>query len=161
MDSSRPALSTFSLERDAEDRLVLVDATGQRHVGVEPVRAFPISDPQHSISICDAAGRELVYVPALEDVPAAIRETLRVELSQREFVPVIRRILNDPPDTEPTDWQVETDRGVTVFQLESESDIHRNEAHQVTVVDAHGIRYLIPDITALDSHSSRVLDRFL
>jgi len=69
---------------------------------------------------------------------------LEIELSQREFVPIIRRILNNPPDTEPTEWKVETDRGVTVFQLESENDIHRNEAGQVTLVDAHGIRYLIP-----------------
>jgi len=50
---------------------------------------------------------------------------------------------------------------VTVFQLESENDVHRNEAGQVTLVDAHGIRYLIPDPRQLDARSRRVLDRFL
>jgi hypothetical protein len=161
MDNDRSASSNFSLERDAWDRLVLVDATGQRYVGVGAVRAFPITDPQHAISMCDAHGREILYIPSLEALSASIRELLEVELSQREFVPIIQRILNDPPDTEPTEWKVETDRGVTVFQLESEGDIHRNEAGRVTLVDSHGIRYLIPDPRQLDAHSQRVLDRFL
>jgi hypothetical protein len=140
---------------------VLVDARGQRYSGVEAVRAFPISAPQHAISFCDANGRELAYVPNLQDLPEPMRKTLELELSQREFVPVIRRILNDPPETEPTEWEVETDRGVTMFQLESEEDVHRNEAQQVTLVDSHGIHYLIPDVTRLDAHSRRVLDRYL
>ncbi len=161
MEEHKTVVGSFSLERDGWDRLVLTDETGDRYVGVEAVRAFPISDPQHAISICDGQGREIVYIPALDGLPPGIRETLEIELSQREFVPLIRRILNDPPDTEPTEWKVETDRGVTVFQLESESDVHRNEAGQVTLVDAHGIRYLIPDSRQLDAHSRRVLDRFL
>jgi Domain of unknown function (DUF1854) len=161
MEDHKPVVGNFSLERDGWDRLVLTDETGDRYVGVEAVRAFPISDPQHAISICDSRGREIVYLPALDVLPPGIRETLEIELSQREFVPLIRRILNDPPDTEPTEWKVETDRGVTVFQLESENDVHRNEAGQVTLVDAHGIRYLLPDTRQLDAHSRRVLDRFL
>ena len=161
MEDHKPVVGSFSLERDGWDRLVLMDETGDRYVGVEAVRAFPISDPQHAISICDSQGREIVYLPALDGLPPGIRETLEIELSQREFVPLIRGILNDPPDTEPTEWKVETDRGVTVFQLESESDVHRNEAGQVTLVDAHGIQYLIPDPKQLDAHSRRVLDRFL
>jgi Domain of unknown function (DUF1854) len=161
MEDHKPVVGSFSLERDGWDRLVLTDETGDRYVGVEAVRAFPISDPQHAISICDSRGREIVYIPALDVLPRGIRETLEIELSQREFVPLIRRILNNPPDTEPTEWKVETDRGVTVFQLESENDVHRNEAGQVTLVDAHGIRYLLPDTRQLDAHSRRVLDRFL
>lgn len=161
MEEHRLVVGSFSLERDGWDRLVLTDETGYRYVGVETVRAFPVSDPQHAISICDSRGREIVYLPALEALPQGIRETLEIELSQREFVPIIRRILNNPPDAEPTEWKVETDRGVTVFQLESQSDVHRNEAGQVTFVDAHGIRYLIPDPRQLDARSRRVLDRFL
>jgi len=161
MEEHKTVVGSFSLERDGWDRLVLTDEAGDHYVGVEAVRAFPISDPQHAISICDSQGREILYIPALDGLSPGIREMLEIELSQREFVPLIRRILNDPPDTEPTEWKVETDRGVTVFQLESESDVHRNEAGQVTLVDAHGIRYLIPDSRQLDTHSRRVLDRFL
>ena len=48
----------FELHHDAWGRLVLVDDEGHKYVGVEPVRAFPISDPDHFISLCDAESRE-------------------------------------------------------------------------------------------------------
>jgi hypothetical protein len=161
VEDQRPIIDKFELQRDHGDQLVLTDETGHRYVGVEVIRAFPLSDPEHAISICDSGGREIVHLDSLGNVSGELRRTLEAELSRREFVPIIRRILNDPPDTEPTDWKVETDRGVTVFQLDREEDVHRNDANQVTIVDTHGIRFLIPDPSGLDVHSRRVLDRFL
>jgi hypothetical protein len=154
-------MDAFSLSRDQWDRLVLTDGQGQSHAGVEVIRAFPISDPGHSISLCDHEGHELAYVDSLDELPVHVREMIEAELARREFLPIITRILNDPPDTEPTEWSVETDRGRTSFQLDSEDDVHRNDRNQVTIVDTHGIRYLIPNPRTLDAGSRRVLDRFL
>lgn len=151
----------FTLERNAFDQLVMVHSGGAQRSVIEPVRAFPLSDPGHAISICDHEGRELVYIDDIAELPQGIRQTLEEELSRREFVPVIRRILNMPADTEPTEWQVETDRGFTSFQLDSEDDVHRTAANQVTVVDSHGIRYLIPNVLKMDAFSRKVLDIFL
>ena len=50
----------FQLERDSWGKLILIDDGGRRHAGIVPVRGFPISDPHHFVSICDAAGHELV-----------------------------------------------------------------------------------------------------
>lgn len=151
----------FSLTRDARDQLVLVLEDGAKHSGVQVVRAFPLSDPDRSISILDAAGRELLYFDSIGDLPESCRTLVQEELSRREFLPIITRVLNDPPDSEPTEWIVETDRGRTSFVLESEDDVHRNDLNQVTIVDSNGIRYLIPDPRRLDRGSRRVLDRFL
>src|SRR4051812_45729424 len=82
----------FSLSHDAWGRLVLIGAEGVRHVGVEPVRAFPISSPRHGVSLCDAEGRELVWVDDLDGLPPDVRRVLEEELARREFVPVLRRI---------------------------------------------------------------------
>ena len=161
MDEPPRLVGRFTLARDEAEHLILLDEAGNSFTGVQAVRGFPITDPQHSISICDREGRELVYLESLADVPPEFRALLEMELTQREFVPVIRRILNSPLNTDPSEWKVETDRGVTVFQLETESDLHRKDTAQVTIVDSHGIRYLIPDPAALDAHSRRVLDRFL
>ena len=151
----------FTFERDAWQRLVMVMKSGMRYAGVEPVRAFPLSDPSRSISICDSDGREVVYLDSLDDVPAEIRASIELELSQREFVPRIKRILNHPTDAEPAQWRVETDRGVTTFHVDSTDAVRRHEPHQISIVDSLGIRYLIPDTTELDEDSRRVLDRFL
>ena len=160
-DGQRPTIGQFRLKRDQWDRLVLIDEAGHEYAGVEAIRAFPISDPGHAISLCDAEGRELVHVEALANLPKEVQAVIDEELARREFVPVITKILNDPPDTEPTEWSVDTDRGPTSFQLDSEDDVHRNDRNQVTIVDTHGIRYLIPNPRKLDAFSRRVLDRFL
>jgi hypothetical protein len=161
MDKNALAATKFTLHRDHWDQLILADEAGHQHVGVEVVRAFPLSDPQHAISVFDREGREIIYLESLDSLPAETRRTLETALSQREFVPVILRILNNPANTEPTEWRVKTDRGQTAFQLESESDVQRGDSHQVTIVDSHGIHYLIPDSRRLDVHSRHVLDRFL
>src|SRR5689334_23727308 len=55
VNSTSPCTSdeSFSLERNPAGRLVLTRANGETHAGVEPVRTFPISDPDRFISLVD------------------------------------------------------------------------------------------------------------
>ena len=154
-------MAAFTLERDNRGHLMLIDAQGERYPDAAPVRAFPLSDPQHAISICDQNGKEIVYIDSLDELEPATRAIVEESLAKREFVPVILKILAMPPRTEPALWQVETDRGVTSFEVESEDSIYRREPRQVSIVDVRGIRYLIPDTKKLDQKSQRVLERFL
>jgi len=154
-------MPNFTLFRDSRRRLVLTTESGQQFVDVDPVRAFPISDPRRSISICDRQGREILSIDSLDDVPDGTRRTLEAELAEREFVPVILKVLNTPARSEPATWHVETDRGVTTFEVENEDSVHRRDPHRISIIDSRGIRYEIPDTRELDSHSRHVLDRFL
>lgn len=151
----------WSLHADARGRLVLTDAAGRQHVGAEPVRAFPLSAPRRGVSICDARGRELVWIDDLDALPAAVRVQVEERLGRREFVPVIRRVVRVSAAVEPSEWQVETDRGGTRFLLKSEDDVHALDDHTALITDANGIRYLIADTRQLDAHSRRLLERFL
>ena len=156
-----PSSRDFGLSHDAWGRLVLIDAEGRRFVGVEPIRAFPISEPGSWISICDAEGREVFCVESLAELPASIRQVLEEELALREFVPTIQRIVRVSSSTPPSEWSVETDRGPTRFTLDSEDDIRRLGAHRVLITDAKRLRYHAPDIRVLDPGSRRVLERYL
>jgi len=151
----------FRLERNQRGRLALVNERGETFEDIEVVRAFPLTDPRHWISICDGAGKELLFIDNLDGVEAATRSLIEEELSQREFVPVITRITNTPSSDEPATWQVETDRGATTFEVESDEAIHRQENFRVSITDSHGIRYEIPDIRRLDARSRKALERFL
>lgn len=159
MDSTH--LASLGLEHDPWGRLVLIDAQGIRHVGVEPVRAFPISDPEHFISLCDSQGHELVCVEDLAKLPSATRRVLEEDLARREFVPVIERIVHVSAGTDPSQWEVQTDRGPTTFLLRSEDDVRRLGAASALVIDSHGLRYLVPDTRTMDAASRRVLERYL
>ena len=151
----------FGLSHDAWGRLVLTDADGRPHVGVEVVRAFPLSDPRHGISFCDDRGRELLWIDDLDALPAPLIAQIEGELARREFVPVIRRVLRVSAPVEPSEWEVETDRGRASFVINSEDDVHELGTNRALVTDGHGIRYLIPDIEGLDAHSRRLLERYL
>ena len=151
----------FQLEHDAAGQLVLIDEHGVRHAGVGPVRSFPISEPDHWISICDSNGRELAVVQDLNTLPPAVRTILEQDLAKREFVPLIRRIVSMPVDSEPTEWEVDTDRGLTRFELATADDVRRLGPQRALVIDARGIRYLIEDIRSLDALGRRVLERYL
>jgi hypothetical protein len=151
----------FEIRHDAWGRLVLTDNSGREHVAVEPVRAFPLSEADHGLSICDVDGHEIVWIYQLEDLPAATRRLLEEHLARREFVPVVRRIVHVSSPIMPAEWEIETDRGWTRFVINSEDDVHRLDDHRALLADSHGVRYLIADVRQLDAASRRVLERYL
>ena len=161
MTSPHPApLRPVRLEHDPWGQLLMETDDGRKFSTVVPVRAFPVSDPDHWISICDCHGQEILRIDDIHDLPPDVRKTIELELSHRDFVPVIRRILS-ATHHEPSDWLVETDRGRTTFQLNSEDDVRRIEPDQASIVDSHGIRYLITSVRGLDGGSRRILEHFL
>jgi hypothetical protein len=151
----------FRLHHDAWGRLVLIDAEGRQHSGVELVRAFPLSDPRRGVAICDAKGKELIWLADLDALPPSLMRQIEEELAKREFVPIIRRIVKVSSPVEPSEWEVETDRGRTSFVLNSEEDVHQLDEHRALLTDAHGIHYLIRDLAKLDANSRRLLERYL
>jgi hypothetical protein len=65
------------------------------------------------------------------------------------------------PSSTPCQWDVETDRGRTQFEVDSDDDFRRLPDGVVIICDANGIRYRIPDETKLDASSRAILRRFL
>lgn len=151
----------IDLTLDDQGRLVLSTKEGRRYVGVEPLRAFPLSDPGHWISVCDGEGRELLCLRSLEGLTAASRKLIEEELRLREFVPVIQRIVWATGDSTPSDWEVETDRGPTRFTIDSEDDVRALATYRVLITDSRKLRFQIPDSRALDPSSRRILERYL
>jgi hypothetical protein len=154
-------LNNIAFSYDPLGRLVFRDADGREHVDVSPVRGFPISEPDYAVSICDVDGRELLWIERLSDLPGAPREVLRTDLARREFMPILQRIVRISTNSEPCEWEVETDRGSTSFVLRTDEDVRRLEGRRAMVIDANGVSYLIPDLASLDAASRRYLERYL
>jgi hypothetical protein len=160
-DADRSAGPGFTLHRDAFGKLVLTWPDGRQFTGVVPVRVFPFSAPREGLSLCDPAGHEIVWIELLDALPDHLRQLLEEEMAEREFVPIIHRIRWIRPRIEPSEWEVETDRGRVRFVLNSADDIRRLDDVRAIVVDAHGVRYLIADRNKLDLASRRLLERYL
>lgn len=151
----------FQLQRDAFGRLTLIDSEGVAHAGVTTVRAFPISSPEDGIAIVDPYGHELAWIDRVEDLPADLRVLVEGELASREFMPIIDRIVDVSSFATPSTWKVVTNHGDTQFILKGEEDIRRLGLQGLLIADSHGIHFLIRDRYALDTHSRKILDRFL
>ncbi|BEP34034.1 DUF1854 domain-containing protein [Variovorax sp. V59] len=154
-------IPTFDLERDAFGRLVLTDAEGERHEGVTPVRAFPLSAPGEGVSLVGSDGRELVWIDRLEALPPQISALLEQELAVRDFAPTLLKLHRVSSFGVPSTWTVSTDRGDTSFVLKAEEDIRRLEGGALLIASAHGVQFRIPDVKALDRASRKLLERFL
>lgn len=151
----------LTLERDAHGRLVLTLPDGTRHEDVHAVRAFPLSDADGALSIVGTDGRERLWVPDPATLPPAARALIDEVLAARSFMPEIRALTAVSTFTTPSDWRVETDRGPHVLVLNAEEDIRRLPDGRLLVTDKHGIAFVIPDRSALDKRSRRLLERFL
>jgi len=155
------AMSSFRLHSDAWGRLVLTNAEGRQYVGILPIRAFPLSDPDQWVVLCDAQWRELVAIPDLATLSDENRRVLEAELKRREFTPEILRVIGVSSYLEPAEWEVETDRGRTRFVLKTEDDVRRLGPNSALIVDASGVRYKVPDTRRLDGFSRRAVERYL
>jgi hypothetical protein len=151
---------SHQLERDALGRLVFIGENGMRHIGVHPVRAFPITAPGAGIGIMDNSGKELWWYPDVSAIPAAELGFIEEELAAREFMPVIERITKVSTYATPSIWDIETDRGPTRIRLKGEEDIRRIAGNTLLIADSNGLQFLIKDSTTLDKLSKKLLDRF-
>lgn len=150
----------FDLFTDSAGRLVFIDAAGQRFENVKPLRLFPLTEPERWITLQDAAGNELCCIEDVETLARSQREALLAELARRDFVPVIRSIDRITRAADGHDWHVTTDRGPTVFRIETDESIQHLPGSRLVIIDARNTRYLIPNVEALDHHSRRRLERY-
>jgi len=151
----------FTLERNAYGQLVLTSPNGDRHVGIIPVRAFPIAAPDEGIALVNAEGHEVGWIDSVANLPPALGQLVEEELASREFVPEIAQIVEVSSFACPSTWQVVTNRGQAAVVLKGEEDIRRLSQTRLMIADTHGIQFLVRDIGKLDRHSRKLLDRFL
>ena len=149
-----------TLERDTLGRLVLIEASGTRHTGVYPVRAFPITAPGNGISIMDQSGKELCWFDGINAIPEGELALIEEGLAAREFMPVIEKITKVSTFATPSIWDIDTDRGPTRIRLKGEEDIRRIAGNTLLIADSNGLQFLIKDSTQLDKVSKKLLDRF-
>ena len=81
MTSPLPApLRPRRLQHDPWGQLLMETDDGQKFSAVVPVRAFPVSDPDHWISICDGHGQEIL---SIDDIRADCPLRILVNISPR------------------------------------------------------------------------------
>lgn len=161
MSNTNNQAATFTLHRDAFNKLVLTTLDGTVYQDVKPVRAFPIQSPNDGISLVVENGKEIAWIDKLAELAEPLKTLISEELEGREFMPEILTIEKVSSFSTPCTWSVKTDRGDTAFVLKGEEDIRRIGKASLLIADNHGIHFLIRDMFDIDKHSRKILDRFL
>jgi len=154
-------MSDFLLSRNQAGRLLLTLEDGRVYEGVVPVRAFPLQAPEQFVAFMSVEGKEVAWVDELSTCPQDMRDLITQEIASRELMPTIERIVSVSTLSTPSTWEVITDRGATKLILKGEEDIRRLTGATLIITDSHGLRFILPDMQALDKNSRRILDRFL
>ena len=154
-------MSDFLLSRNQAGRLLISFQDGRVFEGVVPVRAFPLQAPEQFVAFMSTEGKEIAWVDELSALPQDMRELITEEIALREMMPSIQRIVSVSTLSTPSTWDIVTDRGATKLILKGEEDIRRLTRSTLIITDSHGLRFILPDMQALDKNSRRILDRFL
>ena len=149
------------ISRTPLGQLAYTAPDGTLHVGVVPVRAFPLSAPEHGLSLVGPNGHELLWLDRIDQLPPEVQALVQAELALREFMPTIQCLEAVSSFATPSTWTVVTDRGRTDLVLKTEDDIRRLPDGRLLIHSAQGLTFCIPALQALDGPSRQRLERFL
>ncbi|MBQ8341872.1 MAG: DUF1854 domain-containing protein [Clostridia bacterium] len=129
---------------------------------LEPRRLFPVTNAEMFITLLDQEEKEVAFVRDLAELDPDSANELRKCFKEYYRIPKILHLLESDEKFGSLTWKVETDRGTVAFRIRNRhSDIKCLDGKRVLVRDTNDNRYEIPDYTALDPHSRRLLFSYL
>jgi len=152
---------SFQLSRDEWSHLKLTDLAGHDYLDVAVIPLFPISAGKQWVSIVSTDGEEIACIDSMQGLSESNIALLQEELSLREFVPIIQKVIRVSGIAEPCEWFVETNHGTTSFVLKTEEDVRRISAKVVNITDANGIRFRVEDMKQLDKRSRAFVEWYV
>ncbi len=146
------------LTREPGGGLLLEFASGKSFAEIQIVRAAPLSRPDRYICFLDSAGQEICMIGDLSDLAPKDRLLVEEELRMRYITSVIRRIISLRREGGTLYWETETDRGLRELVVQnSDENVRWLSERCVLLIDVDGNRFEVPDTSALDQGSARML----
>lgn len=141
-------------------KLTLKDGTV--YEDLEPRMLFPFTNHTMFITLLSKEEREVGFVRCLTELDESSRKALEACFSEYYMIPKIQRLIRCEDRFGTLKWEVETDRGCVSFRIRNRhSDIKHLGGKRVIIRDSNDNRYEIPDYTAMDAHSTRLLFSYL
>ena len=150
------------------ENLSFADSDGTVYRCVSLRRCFPLSaeDSDILVRVPDteaARGHEIGMIEDVQQLEPASRQAVLRELSLYYFVPTIERIWSIREEFGFLYWEVETDRGRKDFIMRDSitSSVRKVSEGRWLIIDINQTRYEVHHFESLDSHSQKLLRRYL
>jgi hypothetical protein len=149
------------LSKDRPGWLALrMEGEGNESV-VKPVRTFPLTDPEHYISLLDEEEDEIGVIEDPRKLEAKSRRVLRSLLDHTYFLPIIQKIKRITEDYGVYRWEVETNKGEKTFEIRGRDDVRFVANGHILVRDIDGNRYHVLGLNSLDPESKVFMEVLL
>ncbi len=142
-------------------RLTLKDGTVYENL--EPRMLFPFTNHTMYITLLNQDEREVGFIRAMDEIDEDSRKALEECFREYYMIPKIIQVISCEDKFGTLKWTVNTDRGRITFQIKNRhSDIKNlHGTNRVIIRDTNDNRYEIPDYTAMDARSNRMLFSYL
>ena len=137
--------------------LTLTLPDGRVLENLEPRRLFPISSENTYISLLNTDEAEVALIRDLHALSADSQAAVNACFAEMYRIPHITKIIDINEKFGTLMWQVETDRGPVTFLIRGRYQTVKRLGKRFRVRDNCDNRYEIPDYTALDKRSRRLL----
>lgn len=154
-----PAAVRLAKERPGWLLLTLEDSS--EPVRVQPARNFPLTDPDHYISLLGEDDLDMGLILDPKQLEPKSRRVLRRLLDHIYFLPVILKIKEITEEFGVMKWEVETSKGPRTFEVRGRDDVRLVTQGHVLVRDIDGNRYHIPSLGKMDPASKLLLEATL
>lgn len=136
------------------------DGDGYEDKGIVTLRRmFPFDEPYTMISVLDEREEEIGIIRDINEFSSA--DFLKEELEKIYFMPIIKSIRSMKERFGYSNFKTVTDRGNLEFTV---NDIYKSMLKKgagVIITDVDGNRYAIPDVSALDKKSYRMIELYM
>jgi Domain of unknown function (DUF1854) len=129
---------------------------------VNILRAFPLSEPHHFLSVRDSENKEIGLILNPAELDVENRRLVDAELERRYLVPTVTRIVAAKERFGTVDWTMETNRGLCQFTTRNlRENIQRPTPGRIILNDVDGNRYDIRNLDDLSLASQELLFRHI
>lgn len=136
-----------------------VKVDGQDHQGVSVALIFPLTLRTRYIRVKEEeSGTEVGIIKEMDELDPSSRALLEDELARAYFIPKIKKIYRIKEEFGITTWEVDTDKGRRVFDVQERHNVRYIGPNHLIIKDADGNRYEIEDYRKLDQGSIALLE---
>ena len=135
---------------------------GEKLTALEPRRLFPLSGLRNYITLLDSDLKEKAIIRNIDTLMPESKAVIEECLETYYLIPRITAVLNIVEKFGILKWTIMTDRGERTIRIKNRhSDIKTLYDGRILVRDANDNRDEIPDVSALDKHSQKLLSHEL
>lgn len=128
---------------------------------VRPVRNYPITDPDHYLSLLTEQDEEVGVIVDPQELDPDSFSVLQQLLERIYFLPTITKIIDIVEDFGILRWEVETTKGPRTFEVSGRDNVRFVGQGHILIRDIDGNRYHIYRLNQLDHRSRILLERVL